>query len=169
MRKLLLSLLAIMLIPSVVFAAKTGVRPSLFSGAPAFHDGPEYDSTLIYQQEYTGQLRIENEKDFYKNMNEATRMLQKQTDENAKLLAGVVEKGNLKQLEEKLRKQAEATGDQVSITNNDEEWVAEYVMKTEYGIRTDTATVWHKYAKVRIITKVQPFGVLVFSIAQVKK
>lgn len=169
MRKLLFSLLAIALIPAAAFAANTGVRPSLFSGAPDFRDGPEYDSALLYQQEYTGQLRIENEKDFYKNMNEATRMLQKQTDENAKWLAEVVEKGNLKQLEEKLRKQATATGSQFNVTNNAEEWAAEYIMKTEYGIRTDSATVWHKDAQVRIVTKVQPFGILVFSIAQVKK
>lgn len=162
-------MLLIMLFCTPALAWKTGVKASLFTGAPDFNDGPEYDSATIYQQEYTDQLRFENQQEFSKNVNEATRVLQQQADENAKWLAQAVEKGTLKQIEDKLRKQAMETGSKFDVRNDKEEWNAEYTMTTEYGVRTDTATVYHKYGKVRVVTRVQPYGVVVFSVAQITK
>jgi len=169
MRKTIYAMLLIGIFCTSAFAAKLGVNSSLLSGAPDYRNGNEYDSTTIYQMHFTGGERIENQKEFNKDVSAATRELQKQVDEDAKRFADAVAQGRLLEVEKILSEYASATGAQFSVTKNKSEWTGEYKTVTDYGIRTDTVTVYHDYAKVRIVTKVQPFGVMVFSVAQIKK
>lgn len=170
MKKLTIVLLLLVLVPTAVFASDFRVHPSLFSGAPNFANGPEYDSTTIYQMNFTNQQRAENTQEFIGDLNAATSVLQAQADENAKKLAEAVEKNNLPAVEERIRKLALAENDTVEVKSDANHWELTYTaIEPNKVVRKDIATVDYTTSKCSIVTRVAPYGIAIFSVAQFKK
>ena len=152
---------------SPLYAADFHVNHPIFSAAPTFSHGPEVDSDTIYQVRSADRQVGRQMQQGVQNLNAASDRLQQQADNNVKKLADEAGSGTLQELEQKLREHAAEHKNKVEITSSAEKWEAVYTRVAEdKSVRTDTATVDFAARKCTVVTRVRPFGVTVFAVAQ---
>jgi len=170
MKKLVLAVLALVLVPTVVFALDFHVDMPHIIAAPNFYYGQEYPNTTIGGVVNAAAQIYAQSKDYQQQLMATTDELQRQADENSKKLAKAVENNALDKVEQRLRKEALAAGDTVDVKSDSGQWELTYTtIFPSKAKRIDVATVYYGYSTCRIVTKVVPYGVTVFGVAQFKK
>jgi len=170
MKKLMLAILALILVPTVVFALDFHVDMPHIIAAPNFRYGLENTNNTIgglvfardqlYAQSKQNQLRYQD----------ITDTLQRQADENSKKLAEAVANSALQQLELNLRDAATAAGDTVDVKKDTMKWELTYKkVFPSKAYRLDVATVDLTTSKCRVTTQIVPYGISVFGVAQIVK
>lgn len=169
MKKFMLALFILLLIPVTAFATNFHVSPSLLQGVPNFSCGPEYDTTMIDRVEFADQSIYLQEQKAVANLNEYQAKLQREADSNVKKLSLAVERKELNKLEESLRNKALSKGATVTVKDDGRMWKVIY--KTVYpnrAVRQDEGIVDYKTSKCYVVTRVDPYGAQALSEAQFK-
>ena len=169
-RKAAVCLVIILAAAAPLYAANFHVNHPVFTGAPTFSHGPEADSDTIYHMNSAKRQVNSQAKKNVDNLNAASDRLQRQADENVKKLAAEAANGTLNELEQRLCERAAERKDTVEVKSSAEKWEAVYTkVAADKSVRTDTATVDFIKQRCTVVSRVKPFGVTVFAVAQYKK
>jgi len=170
MKKLMLALFALALVPTACFAFSFHVDMPPITAAPDFNCGPENTNTTIGGVLNANEQIYKQVKGYEAQGEILTAELQRQADKNAKELAEAVEKGELGKVEKELRQYAQKEGHTVDVKSSKEEWELTYTIAySTKEKRIDIATVHYPTSTCTIVTKFIPYGIATFSVAQFKK
>jgi len=170
MKKFMLALLALILVPTAVFALDFHVDMPHIMAAPNFRYGLENTNNTIGGVVFARDQLNAQAKQNTAKYEQITDTLQRQADENSKKLAEAVANGALQQLELNLRDAATAAGDTVDVKKDTMKWELTYKkVFPSKAYRLDVATVDLTTSKCRVVTKVIPYGISVFGVAQIVK
>jgi len=170
MKKFILAIFALMLVPAVAFALDFHVDMPRIIAAPNFRYGPEYTNNTIGGVVFAKQQLNDQAKKNQAKYEQVTETLQRQADENSNRLAEAVAKSELERLELHLRDVAKAAGDTVDVKKDSMKWELTYKkVFPSKAYRLDVATVDLTTSKCKLVTKVIPYGISVFSVAQIVK
>jgi len=170
MKKLMLSVLALALVPTACFAFSFHVDMPPITSAPDFNCGPETINTTIGGVTNVNEQIYKQVKGYEAQQQILMAELQRQADENAKELAEAAGKGELGKVEKELRKYAQAQGHSVDVKSDATQWELTYtIVYSAKEKRIDTATVDYPTSTCTIVTKFIPYGIATFGVAQFKK